>query len=94
MTEFAGAPTRTLTLISSDGARFDVNENFIGLSSYAKAYAEENPDGNELMVPIVDSQTFQKIFEYTNQYEIDPMKEVEKVNLNAKCLIFFLFFIN
>lgn len=79
------ADSRGITLISSDGNTFSISPYGIRLSSYVKSFVEENPEEQELNVPVVDGAQLKKIVEFVQHHENEPMKTLPKVCL-VSCL--------
>lgn len=79
---------RGITLISSDGEVFTLTPFGAHLSSYVKSFVEENPEEQELSVPVVDGVLLRKIVEFMQHYESEPMMALPKVFCTVSRLLF------
>lgn len=75
--------TRTINLISSDGEIFVFSSHGMKISSYVKSFVEENPEEQELSVPLVEAALLTKIIAFVNHHETDPLQDIPKVNCHS-----------
>lgn len=69
---------RVISLISQDGDLFVVSLEVMKISGFIVANINEEGK-DEILLSEVSSNILMKIIEYCEHYQIDPMKEIGKV---------------